>query len=273
MAVGGLALVTTACGGGAAEDAPEKTHESEPQQETAATKPSDIFELLGTKTAELDNYRVDVEMTVEDEEIGTYRPSFSYQVMDDPEAILMDVDFGEEFGDALVEAMGGEEPPGGLDAFTHTTLVYVGDDVYVKNDHGLHGDAPWVRSTDESREDMPDVELDDFIDLTEALSQVDDVKEAGTEEINGQETTHFTGSLTQKAIDATEDADKRETLKELFDGEIEGQLDFDVWADADSIPHRVTLKDDEVDMTMEFSEIGKVSFEVPAEDEIGEMKA
>ncbi|GAA2025081.1 hypothetical protein [Nocardiopsis rhodophaea] len=274
VAAGGLALVTSACGGGAAEDTPEKTHEAEPQQESAADKkPGDIFSLFGEKTAELDNYRVDVEMTMEDEDIGTFHPSFSYQVMDDPEATRMEVDLGEEFAAAMVEAMGGQEPPGGLDALTRTTLVYVGDDIYVKNDHGLHGDAPWVRSTTESREDMPDFEIDDFVELTEALAGVEDVKDSGTEEVNGQETTKFTGSLTQESIDATEDADQRETLKELFDGDIEGELVFNVWADEDSVPHRITLKDDEVDMEMEFSEIGEVSFDIPADDQIGEMQA
>nr|WP_281381928.1 LppX_LprAFG lipoprotein [Nocardiopsis mwathae] len=160
------------------------------------------------------------------------------------------------------------------EALSTFTILKADDEVYLKNPHGIHGDADWVTvASKKDLEEMPDIDFQAFVVLTEVLAGAEDVADDGTEEINGQETTKFAGSLTQKDIDAVDDAEKSAALEEFFDEKIADKVDFEVWADADSVPHRITMKEGDDEMKLEFSDFGKVSFDLPADDEIGEMEA
>lgn len=185
LAAGGLALVTTACGGGADEAPSEKKDE---QKQEAAAKPRDIFALLGSKTADMTNYRIDIEMTVEDDELeGTFRPTFTYQVQDDPKSVLAEIDMGDEYRDVVAEEMGefltGVDP----EALSTFTILKADDEVYLKNPHGIHGDADWVTvASKKDLEEMPDIDFQAFVVLTEVLAGAEDVADDGTEEITGR---------------------------------------------------------------------------------------
>lgn len=265
-----LALMLTACG----DDTPdeETTVSAEEQEEEGTSTLQDLLAGLVDNTTEITNYTLDIEMTMPDPEMGDIEMGLLYEVMDAPEAMqaTMSMPF---LGEMMFElmSMGGELPEGvtAEDLGTHVVIIQEGSDPLVADQHGLQGDAPWIRGDASDMEQNPTdtFDLESLPDLVAAFAEIDQIEESGTEEVNGVETTVIQGSMTEEDIDAL-DAEHKLAVLELI-GSVSGTLDVSLWVADDGFPMRIDFSDDEAAITMEFSEIGTTSFEMPSDDQIG----
>lgn len=265
-----LALMLTACGNDAPEE--ETTVSAEEQEEEGTSTLQDLLANISGSTTEITNYTLDIDMTMPDPEMGDMEMGLLYEVMDDPEAMqaTMSMPF---LGEMMFELMslGGELPEGvtAEDLGTHIVIIQEGSDPLVADQHGLQGDTPWIRGDASSMEQNPTdtFDVESLPDLVAAFAEIDQIEESGTEEVNGVETTVIQGSMTEEDIDAL-DAEHKLAVLELI-GSVSGTLDVSLWVADDGFPMRIDFSDDEADITMEFSEIGSTSFEMPSQDQIG----
>lgn len=265
-----LLLALTACGNEEPAADGGDTAEASP----AGSSLGDLLDNLGASTQELTNYTLDMEVvTVDPAAEGDVTVTFNYQVIDDPAAVLATVDMpflGETMYDLM--SMSGELPEGvtAEDLSASTVLLLEGGDTLMADPHGLYGSGtPWLRGdVEENADPTESFDVDALPDLAGAFSELEDVTEVGTEEIDGVETTVVEGSMSTGDISEMT-AEERGAVEQLFGGGLESTLDTKLWLDADGFPMRIEFSDDESDVWMEFSALGSTSFEIPAEDEIG----
>ncbi|WP_017543019.1 LolA-like protein [Nocardiopsis prasina] len=264
-----LVLVLTACGN--EEPAADgDTTEASP----AGASLDDLLGNLGSSTQELTNYTLDMEVvTVDPTAEGDVTVTFNYQVTDDPAAVLATVDM-PFLGETMYELMSGQLPEGvtAEDLSASTVLLLEGGDTLMADPHGLYGSGtPWLRGdVEENADPTESFDVEALPDLAGAFSELEDVTEVGTEEIDGVETTVVEGSMSTGDISEMT-AEERGAVEQLFGGGLESTLNTKLWLDADGFPMRIEFSDDESDVWMEFSALGSTSFEIPAEEEIGTL--
>ncbi|MFE1167692.1 hypothetical protein [Nocardiopsis sp. NPDC058789] len=271
IAAGSLSLVLalTACGN--EEPAADgDTTEASP----AGASLDDLLGNLGSSTQELTNYTLDMEVvTVDPTAEGDVTVTFNYQVTDDPAAVLATVDM-PFLGETMYELMSGQLPEGvtAEDLSASTVLLLEGGDTLMADPHGLYGSGtPWLRGdVEENADPTESFDVEALPDLAGAFSELEDVTEVGTEEIDGVETTVVEGSMSTGDISEMT-AEERGAVEQLFGGGLESTLNTKLWLDADGFPMRIEFSDDESDVWMEFSALGSTSFEIPAEEEIGTL--
>ncbi|HEX4811971.1 MAG TPA: LppX_LprAFG lipoprotein, partial [Nonomuraea sp.] len=110
--------------------------------------------------------------------------------------------------------------------------------------------------------------------VTKLVTASQDVASVGNESVNGEDTTHYSGSFPVDAAVALLPADEREQartgLAELKD------VKFDVWVAADGLPRKLALngqkEGNKLDATLFFKDFNKpVSIEAPPADQVGEL--
>ncbi|MEE2036089.1 hypothetical protein Q8791_02480 [Nocardiopsis sp. CT-R113] len=272
ITAGTLALALTACGGGA----PEETTEAEAVEETEAGGGgiADLLSKLSENTQDVTNYTLDLDLTMPDPELGEIDLTMTYEVMDDPEAaqVTMVMPF---LGDMLLElaAMGGEVPDLTAEELGTTVLIVPAEgESLMSNHNGLHEvDTPWARGVQDTADFAPEemFDISALPDLVGAFAEIDQIEEAGTEEISGVETTLVEGTMTSEEIDAL-DAEQQLAVQELI-GDVSESVDVSIWIDGDGFPMRLDFSDEEADISMVFSALGETSFEIPGEDEITDL--
>ncbi|GAA1112559.1 LolA-like protein [Nocardiopsis metallicus] len=265
-----LALALTACGNDSAdeESAVEASEEKEEKGGLA-----ELLSSLGDNTDAITNYTLTLDMTVPDPDLGDFEVTMVSEVMDDPEAVqaTMVMPFlGEMMYDLM--SIGGELPADvtAEDLGTIIVIAQEGQDPLMANQNGLYGDTAWVRTDASNMDQNPDdvFDVESLPELAGAFAALDQVEEAGSESIDGVETTVVEGAMTSEEMDALK-PEQANAIKELIGGDVAGSLDVALWIDADGFPMRMEFSDDEADVAMEFSAIDSTSFDVPAEDEIG----
>ena len=126
--------------------------------------------------------------------------------------------------------------------------------------------------------------MDSTTGFLEALRGVaGDVREVGTEDVNGVSTTHYQATIDlQKALDAVPDA-QREQARAGLDQLGTGSMPVDVWLSSDGIPVRMVLTMDApqgagllggstMRMTLDLTDFGApVDVQVPPEDQVQRM--
>ncbi|MEU3306854.1 hypothetical protein ACWGSK_18965 [Nocardiopsis sp. NPDC055551] len=260
-----LVLMLTACGNDPAEE--ETTVSTEKQEEEGGGSPKDLLAQVFDSTTEITNYTLDIDMTAPDVEMGIL-----YEVMNDPVATQATMSM-PLMGEMMFElmSMGGELPDGvtAEDLSTYIVIFEEGSDPLVADTYGLQGDAPWIRGDASTMEQNPSdaFDIESLPDLVAAFATLDQIEETGTEEVGGIETTVLQGSMTEEEINAL-DAEQKLAVIELL-GSVSGTLDVSLAVSDDGFPMRIDFSDDQADVTMEFSEIGSTSFEIPAEEQIG----
>lgn len=265
-----LALALTACGNDSAdeESAVEASEEKEEKGGLA-----ELLSSLGDNTDAITNYTLTLDMTVPDPDLGDFEVTMVSEVMDDPETVqaTMVMPFlGEMMYDLM--SIGGELPADvtAEDLGTIIVIAQEGQDPLMANQNGLYGDTAWVRTDASNMDQNPDdvFDVESLPELAGAFAALDQVEEAGSESIDGVETTVVEGAMTSEEMDALK-PEQANAIKELIGGDVAGTLDVALWIDADGFPMRMEFSDDEADVAMEFSAIDSTSFDVPAEDEIG----
>jgi hypothetical protein len=116
-----------------------------------------------------------------------------------------------------------------------------------------------------------------------ALTIAKDLKKVGTEDVNGQQATHFSGTVTLEELSSSKEVlkamseDSRDVyVKELKDTGIKDKVSIDVWIGEGDLAVR-TVQSGETDKgpakeTIEYSSYGtEVSFEAPPADETADL--
>lgn len=262
-----LALALTACGNDAADE--ETTVEASEEQEQKGGL-SDLLSSLGDTTVDLPNYTLTLESVGEEPEMGEVRITATFEVTDAPSAIRETVvmPFVGEMALVFME-LAGEDISGYTpeEIGTIVTIYPDGEAPLTSNPMDSEAESEWVRGEGAAAEEVEDFfDIDSLPGLVSSFAELDEIEESGTEEVNGVETTVVEGTLTKEDIDNL-DAEQKLAVIELV-GSVSEDLNVSLWIDADGFPMRMEFDDSETEISMEFSEIGTTSFEMPAEDTI-----
>lgn len=103
-----------------------------------------------------------------------------------------------------------------------------------------------------------------------AIASLENVSEAGTEEVGGVETTVIEGTMTSEEYEALSE-EQSAALLQVLGSDYSGTLGIGVWVDGNGFPLRMEFADEVSDVSMEFSALDETTVEIPAEGEIGTM--
>ncbi|WP_231972355.1 hypothetical protein [Nocardiopsis alborubida] len=275
ISAGTLALSLTACGGGAAEEEPTEAAAEAPEEGGGSVL--DLVAALGESTQSVDNYTLTMDILTTDSALGEGEVEMSvvYEVSDDPSALQVTMVM-PSLGENLLELMEmtGEDVSDLTpeEAGTSVILYPEGQDALLSNNLGQYGDTPWVTSGGESLGDVPaDVfDVETLPQVASAIASLENVSDAGTEEVGGVETTVIEGTMTSEEYEALSE-EQSAALLQVLGSDYSGTLDIGVWVDDNGFPLRMEFADEVSDVSMEFSALNETTVEIPAEDEIGTM--
>ncbi|MFG2075598.1 LppX_LprAFG lipoprotein [Nonomuraea maritima] len=174
--------------------------------------------------------------------------------------------------------MAGRSLPGGARA------VLQGDTLYVKVSalQDLLGSSkPWIKvplteqgGSTEVRQLLDQIQRFDLGNMTQLVTASQDVKAVGTESVNGEDATHYSGTfpvdVAVQQLPADRQEQARKGLAELED------VAFDIWVAADGLPRKLAMNGSKqgatLDATLLFKDFNKaVSIEAPPADQVGEL--
>jgi hypothetical protein len=231
---------------------------------------SEVLAQAAQKTAEVTSYTVDAVVNATHPQEGNGRVQGSMVYQSKP-ALAVDLTL-----DTI--DMGGRSLPGGVRA------VLQGDTVYVKVEalkDLLGSTKPWIKiplsemgDSSEVNQYLAQIQQFDLANVTKLVTASQDVKSVGNESINGEDTTHYSGTFPVDAavqlLPANEQEQARTNLAELKD------VKFDVWVAADGLPRKLALNGQKegatLDATLFFKDYNKpVTIETPPADQVGEL--
>ncbi|MEV7005406.1 LppX_LprAFG lipoprotein [Streptosporangium sp. NPDC051022] len=174
----------------------------------------------------------------------------------------------------------GQNVPGGVRA------ILTGDTVYVKSEllkRFAGSGKPWLKA---SLKDLDAKGQEGVTDLLDRAQQFDlagtvklltaskDVKAVGTETVGGVETTHYSGTFPVDAAAQVIDPARREQLQQELSRV--KNVKFDLWADAESLPRKVTLSGSEQGAVFNLAAAFKgfnepVTITAPPADQVGDL--
>ncbi|GAA3415138.1 LppX_LprAFG lipoprotein [Streptosporangium vulgare] len=175
---------------------------------------------------------------------------------------------------------GGQNVPGGARA------ILTGDTVYVKSEliNRFAGTTkPWTKVSlseldakgqSEIRKFMDQAQQFDLAGTVKLLTASKDVKAVGIETVGGVDTTHYSGTFPVAEAAQLIDPAKREKLQEQLSQA--KNVKFDLWADAQNLPRKVTLSGAEKEATFNLTALFKgfnepVEITAPPADQVGDM--
>lgn len=259
-AVAGAALVAAAVAGCGTN--------AQPIQVNLAA--SEVLAQAAQKTAEVTSYTVDAVANVTHPQEGNGKVQGRMLYQSKPQ---LAVDLTLDTVD-----VGGRNLPGGVRA------ILQGDTVYVKVDalKDLVGATkPWIKVSltevgDQTQVNqyLSQIQQFDLASVTKLVTASKDVKQAGTETVNGEDTTHYSGTFPVDAAVSQLPADKQDQartgLAELKD------VKFDIWVGGDNLPRKLALNGSKdgatLDATLLFKGFNEpVTIEAPRADQTGEL--
>jgi len=231
---------------------------------------SEVLAEAVQKTAEVSSYTVDavVNVTHPQEGKGKLQGRMLYQSK--PQlAVDLTVDTAD---------LGGQGLPGGA------RVVLQGETVYVKVEalNKMFGATkPWIKvplneagDREQVNQLLGQVQQFDLAAVTKMVTASQDIKSVGTENVGGEDTTHYAGTFPVDAAVKQLPADQQEQAKsnmaELKD------IKFDIWVGADGLPRKLTMNGAKEGGTMDAALLFKgfnepVGIETPPADQVGEM--
>lgn len=259
-AMAGLALVVagvTGCGSTA-----------QPIQVNLAA--SEVLMQAAQKTEQVTSYTVDgvVEVTHPNEGSGKVQGRMLYQSK--PQLAV----------DLTLDAVGfGEQSlPGGARAVLQGDVLYVKVDALNKM---VGATKPWIKvplseagAPGEVQKYLAQVQQFDLAAVTKMVTASQDVKQVGTESVNGVDTTHYSGTfpvdVAVQQLPADQQEQAKSNLAELKD------IKFDIWVDAQGLPAKLQLNGAKEGSTLNVTLFFKgynepVNIETPPADQVGEM--
>jgi len=256
-----LLLSLTACDG-------ESTTSGAPG-DTANLSASQVLDRSASRSAEVETFKAD--LTVDGS--GSVKGSGAFRMKPSP---AFSVNLEQlSFGGVTVGASG-------------TRVVLLDGTVYVQNpqlSQFLGSGKPWMRITlgdaanavgFNPNDLLKQVDQADPAKLSGVLAASTDVKEVGTEEIDGVKTTHYQGTVDMKKALTDYDPELRKTAEQLSNGS--EKLAFDVWLDGGQLPRKVitrvtTSEAKQFNVTVVFRDYGEpVTVAAPPADQVGDIK-
>ncbi|GIH91343.1 LppX_LprAFG lipoprotein [Planobispora siamensis] len=174
----------------------------------------------------------------------------------------------------------GRNVPGGARA------ILLGDTVYVKSEllaKFTGTGKPWVKvsasdlgANDQAqiKDFMAQAQQFDLAGTVKLLTASKDVKAVGTETVDGVETTHYSGTFpVDEAVQLLDPAEREHVQEQLSKAK---DVKFDLWADAQSLPRKVTLSGSEqgatFNMAAQFRDFNEpVTITAPPADQVGDL--
>ncbi|MEV0622493.1 LppX_LprAFG lipoprotein [Nonomuraea sp. NPDC050404] len=230
---------------------------------------SEVLSQAALKTAEVTSYTVDAVVNVSHPQEGAGKIQGRMLYQSKPElAADLTLDTVQ---------MAGKNVPGGVRA------VLQGDAVYVKvqalNDF-LGNTKPWLKASlnemgksGEVNQYLNQVQQFDLGNMTKLVTASQDVKSVGTESVNGEDATHYSGTFPVEAavqqVPAEDQEQVRKGLAELKD------VKFDLWVAADGLPRKLALNGSKEGATLDASLFFKgynepVNIQAPPADQVSE---
>ncbi|GAA3645619.1 hypothetical protein GCM10022224_005430 [Nonomuraea antimicrobica] len=231
---------------------------------------SEVLTQAAQKTADVTSYTVDAVVNVTHPQEGDGKVQGRMLYQSKPE---LAADLTLDTVD-----MAGRNLPGGARA------VLQGDTVYVKVEalnQVLGATKPWIKvplseAGDSGQVDqyLGQIQQFDLGSVTKLVTASQDVQSVGNESVNGEDTTHYSGTFPVEAAVQQLPADKQERarqgLAELKD------VKFDIWVAADGLPRKLALNGSKegatLDATLFFKGYNEaVNIQVPPADQVGEL--
>ncbi|MGW0807490.1 LppX_LprAFG lipoprotein [Nonomuraea sp. NPDC002799] len=231
---------------------------------------SEVLNQAAQKTAEVTSYTVDAVVNVGSPQEGNGKVQGRMVYQSKPQ---LAVDLTLDSID-----MGGRSLPGGVRA------VLQGDTVYVKVEalkELVGATKPWIKvslseagNSSEVNQYLGQIQQFDLGNVTKLVTASKDVKSVGNETVNGDDTTHYSGSFPVDAavqqLPADEQEQARTGLAELKD------VKFDIWVGSDGLPRKLALNGAKegatLDATLFFKGFNEqVKIEAPPADQVGEL--
>ncbi|MFC4117402.1 LppX_LprAFG lipoprotein [Nonomuraea zeae] len=222
------------------------------------------------KTAEVTSYTVDAVVNVTHPQEGSGKVQGRMLYQSKPQ---LAVDLTLDTVD-----MGGKNLPGGVRA------VLQGDTVYVKVEalkELMGATKPWIKvslseagDSSQVNQYLSQIQQFDLANMTKLITASQDVKSVGNESVNGEDTTHYSGTFPVDVAVQQLPADKQEqaraNLAELKD------IKFDLWAGSDGLPRKLALNGSKegatLDATLFFKGFNEaVKIDAPPADQVGEL--
>ncbi|WP_433437319.1 LppX_LprAFG lipoprotein [Nonomuraea sp. CA-141351] len=231
---------------------------------------SEVLAQAAQKTAEVTSYTVDAVVNVTHPQEGTGKVQGRMLYQSKPQ---LAADLTLDTVD-----MGGRSLPGGARA------ILQGDTVYVKVEalkDLLGATKPWIKvslsemgDSSQVNQYLTQIQQFDLGNVTKLVTASQDVKSVGNESVNGEDTTHYSGTFPVDAAVQLLPADKQEqartNMAELKD------VKFDIWVAGDGLPRKLALNGSKdgstLDATLLFKGFNEpVTIETPPADQIGEL--
>jgi hypothetical protein len=232
---------------------------------------SEVLAQAVQKTSQVTSYTVDAVVEVKGSGQGDGKIQGRMLYQGKPElAVDLTVD-GAGFGE--------RELPGGLRA------VLLGDTVYVKVEalnKMLGATKPWIKvplsqagGAGEVQQYLQQVQQFDLAAVTKLVTASQDVKQVGSESVNGVDATHYSGTFPVDAAVQQLPADKQEEARKNLAG-LKDKVAFDLWVDGQGLPAKVQLKGADqgaaLDATLFFKGFNEpVEIKAPPADQVGEL--
>jgi hypothetical protein len=218
------------------------------------------IDLASKKTAAVNSYKVDVTAGGTGQAASKLHGVIQIRLRPDVAAIgLLDQ-----------ASVHGQSMPGGERA------ILLGDAFYTKIPQQLAqftGGKPWVKFSVSQAQRQAGVNIDGLLrqanpaDQTKIFTGSKDVRQVGTESVNGVATTHYQGSLTPQQAATALDPKTQKSFQEFYQRSGAQNVVFDLWVDHGNLPRKlvtkVTAKQGTLSSTMIFSNYNK-SFTVSA---------
>ncbi|WP_246075712.1 LppX_LprAFG lipoprotein [Nonomuraea terrae] len=231
---------------------------------------SEVLTQAAQKTAEVTSYTVDAVVDVQHPQEGAGKVQGRMVYQSKPQ---LAADLTLDTVD-----MGGRGVPGGVRA------VLQGDTVYVKVqalNEMLGAAKPWIRvplaetgDSGEARRYLDQIQQFDLGNMTKLVTASQDVKAVGTESVNGEDTTHYSGTFPVDVAVQQLPADRQEQARQGL-AELQN-VKFDIWVASDGLPRKLALNGSKEGATLDATLLFKgfnetVSIEAPPADQVGEL--
>ncbi|MEU8796089.1 hypothetical protein [Spirillospora sp. NPDC048819] len=267
----GLALSLTGCLG----EAGNKVDEAGKNLKLSAAQ---VLGKAAEKTDQVDSFKADLSMQMTGSEDGDVTMNGDMQYRMKP-----DLAYRMHFGEMMVAGrqMGGGEQ------------ILLGSNIYIKLPSlpggGGSSGKPWIKMSLDEIGKKAGVNFDkllqqsqqmDPVQNTKLLTASKDAREVGKENVDGVETTHYTGTYRIEDAVAKLPPESQEMYRTGMAQTGMENMHFDLWVDDQQLPRKVALKSQgtavgALNMTIKYHDFGKpVQITAPPESQVtdfGEM--
>ncbi len=233
---------------------------------------AEVVQQSAQRAGEVTSYSADLVLDATDGEKGASKVQGSVLYQSKPQ-LATDVTL-----DTIT--FGGQNVPGGARA------ILTGDTVYVKSElltKFAGATKPWLKASLSDLDAEGQAGIRSFLDQAQQfdlagtvklLTASKDVKAVGTETVGGVETTHYSGTFPVAEAAQVIDPARRERLQQQLSRVKD--VKFDLWADAESLPRKVTLSGSEQGATFNLAASFRgfnepVTIAAPPADQVGDL--